>query len=115
MRKLKAGAPFLLYLYYAFDNRPWWFRSIWRVSDSARRLLCRLPFPLRSALCDVIAAVAYLADWSAFSAGLARLGLNVDQLPLSAYRHRSFYAMRNDALDRFGTRLSDALLARRCK
>ena len=28
---LKPGAPLLLYLYYAFDNRPWWFRVLWRV------------------------------------------------------------------------------------
>ena len=27
--KLKPGAPFLLYLYYRFDNRPFWFRTIW--------------------------------------------------------------------------------------
>ncbi len=25
--KLKTGAPFLLYLYYRFDNRPVWFRA----------------------------------------------------------------------------------------
>jgi hypothetical protein len=36
---------------------------------------------------------------------LQRTGLDVERLPLSAYRHRSFYAMRTDALDRFGTRL----------
>jgi ubiquinone/menaquinone biosynthesis C-methylase UbiE len=30
VRKLKPGAPFLVYLYYAFDNRPLWFRWIWR-------------------------------------------------------------------------------------
>jgi hypothetical protein len=26
-------------------------------------------------------------------------------VPLFQYRHRSFYVMRNDSLDRFGTRL----------
>jgi SAM-dependent methyltransferase len=104
VRKLKPGAPFLLYLYYAFDNRPRWFRALWKISDIGRRLLCRLPFRLRSALCDLIAATVY---WplARLSAGLERLGMNVDHLPLSAYRHRSFYAMRTDALDRFGTRL----------
>jgi ubiquinone/menaquinone biosynthesis C-methylase UbiE len=34
--KLKPGAPFLLYLYYAFDNRPVWFRILWQVSDWVR-------------------------------------------------------------------------------
>ena len=31
--------------------------------------------------------------------------MNVDGLPLSQYRNNSFYTMRTDALDRFGTRL----------
>ena len=34
-----------------------------------------------------------------------KLGFNVSNLPLSAYRNLSFYTMRTDALDRFGTRL----------
>jgi SAM-dependent methyltransferase len=29
--KLKPGSPFLLYLYYSFDNRPRWFRVLWRI------------------------------------------------------------------------------------
>lgn len=33
------------------------------------------------------------------------VGLKVDAIPLSFYRHRSFYVMRTDALDRFGTKL----------
>lgn len=28
VQKLKPGAPFLLYLYYAFDNRPSWYRIL---------------------------------------------------------------------------------------
>ena len=34
-----------------------------------------------------------------------KLGANVDSFPLSYYRYQSLYVMRNDALDRFGTRL----------
>jgi glycosyltransferase involved in cell wall biosynthesis/SAM-dependent methyltransferase len=102
--KLKPGAPFLLYLYYAFDNRPWWFRLMWRISDILRRLVCRLPFPIRSLLTDFIAGGVY---WPAarLSRLSERLGISVEHLPLSAYRDRSFYSMRTDALDRFGTRL----------
>ena len=33
------------------------------------------------------------------------LGADVSGLPLAAYRNHSFYIMRNDALDRFGTPL----------
>jgi SAM-dependent methyltransferase len=104
VRTLKNGAPFLVYLYYAFDNRPRWFRAIWRISDLLRRATSRLPHGLRYVASQGIAAVLY---WPlARIAGLLeRAGLSVDGLPLSAYRDRSFYAMRTDALDRFGTRL----------
>jgi len=104
VRKLKPGAPFLLYLYYAFDNRPAWFRLVWKISDRMRALLSRSPFALRSRLCDLIALTVY---WPlARMAKLAgRAGANVDHIPLSAYKDQSFYVMRTDALDRFGTRL----------
>jgi len=104
VRKLKPGAPFLVYLYYAFDNRPWWFRSLWKVSDLARRLISRSPHWLKSAFAEVVAVLLYfpLARLAAWREGH---GGKVDHWPLSAYRHRSFYVMRNDAFDRFGTRL----------
>ena len=33
------------------------------------------------------------------------MGFNVNNFPLSNYKDASFYTMRTDALDRFGTRL----------
>lgn len=39
--KLKPGAPFLIYLYYAFDNRPAWYRALWRLTDGARIVIAR--------------------------------------------------------------------------
>jgi len=102
--KLKPGAPFLLYLYYRFDNRPWWFRAAWKISDVGRKIVSRLPHTARYAVSQAIAGTVYwpLARTSLF---LEKTGLNVDNLPLSQYRHNSFYTMRTDALDRFGTRL----------
>ncbi len=104
VRKLKPGAPFLLYLYYRFDNRPLWFRMVWQASDLVRRVICRLPFGPRKAVTGVIAVLVY---WPlARLAGLLEsAGLKVDGLPLAFYRNSSFYTMRTDALDRFGTRL----------
>jgi SAM-dependent methyltransferase len=104
VRKLKPGAPFLLYLYYALDNRPAYYRALWRMSDGARKVIARLPFPLRYAASQALAAGVY---WPlARAAGLAeRLGGRAEDLPLHYYRDKSFYVMRNDALDRFGTRL----------
>ena len=101
---LKPGAPFLVYLYYRFDNRPVWFRALWGASDLVRRVVSRLPARLRFLVTDLVAALVYwpLARTAAL---LERLGLNVDAFPLSYYRSRSFYVMRNDALDRLGTQL----------
>ena len=31
--KLRPGAQFLVYLYYAMENRPAWFRNVWKVSE----------------------------------------------------------------------------------
>ncbi len=102
--KLKPGSPFLLYLYYRFDNRPFWFRAVWKASDILRKLVSRLPTSLRYGASQIFAALFYfpLAKTAVL---LEKLGVNVEKFPLSQYRTSSFYVMRNDALDRFGTRL----------
>lgn len=102
--KLKPGAPFLVYLYYRFDNRPLWFRSIWRATDMVRRLTSRLPHGLRYAFSQIVAALVY---WPLSRAALLveRAGFDVSAFPLSYYRSKDFYVLRTDALDRFGTRL----------
>ena len=102
--KLKAGAPFLIYLYYRFDNKPLWFRALWRSSDVFRRTISRLPHPVRYAASQLIALSIY---WPlARGARVAeRMSLPTTNLPLTYYRDKSFYTMRTDALDRFGTRL----------
>ena len=102
--KLKPGAPFLLYLYYALDDRPLWFRAIWRATDLARRGVSAMPFAARKSISEVIAATVY---WPlSRGARLAeRAGLPLESWPLKAYRNSSYYTLRTDALDRFGTRL----------
>ena len=39
-------------------------------------------------------------------------GVNVESFPLAVYRRQSFYTMRTDALDRFGTRLEQRFTRR---
>ncbi|WP_116812552.1 class I SAM-dependent methyltransferase [Steroidobacter cummioxidans] len=104
VRLLKKGAPFLVYLYYRFDNRSRWFRLLWTVSDVARRGISRLPGFAKRRVCDVIAMFVY---WplARFARLLEKAGVNVSSVPLSQYRAMSFYTMRTDSLDRFGTRL----------
>jgi ubiquinone/menaquinone biosynthesis C-methylase UbiE len=103
--KLKNGAPFLIYLYYRFDNRPPWFRALWQVSNMLRHIISRLPLRLRLAVTTFIAVFVYWplarTAWLLELAGIK----HISQLPLAFYRHSSLYTMRTDALDRFGTSL----------
>lgn len=109
-RMLKPGAPFLVYLYYRFDNQPAWYRALWGASDAMRRIVSRFPFALRLAVANALALLVY---WPLARAArlLEGLGLRVHSFPLAWYRHRSFYTMRTDALDRFGTRLEQRFTA----
>jgi SAM-dependent methyltransferase len=101
---LKPGAPFQVYLYYAFDNRSLLFKLIWRCSDFLRRTVCKLPSKLKHIVTDVLAALVYypLARLSLLA---ERMGCKVASIPLSYYRNHSFYTMRTDSRDRFGTPL----------
>ena len=111
VKKLKPDAPLLLYIYYALENRPWWYRLLWRPSDWLRRVISRAPPGVRYFATQMLAGVVYwpLARSARF---LERVGIRIDSFPLSAYRGVSFYTMRTDALDRFGTRLEHRFTAR---
>src|SRR5262249_50409253 len=94
----------LLDIDYACDNRPAWFRLLWRASDVLRRGGSRAPFRVKSIVAELLAPCAY---WPlARGAQLAELlGGNLTHWPLGAHRWRSHYAVRADALDPLGTRL----------
>jgi SAM-dependent methyltransferase len=110
VRTLKPNAPLLVYLYYALENRPVWFRALWWLSDVLRRWISRLPSKLKYGVSHLFAIAVYYplarASWVA-----EKFGMKVDAFPLSIYRKRSFYTMRTDALDRFGTRVEKRFTA----
>ncbi|MDB5875978.1 MAG: hypothetical protein JWQ07_5420 [Ramlibacter sp.] len=110
--KLKVGAPFLVYLYYALDNRPWWYRFVWRFSNVFRLIISPLPPKARLALSQMIALLVY---WplARFAALVERVGFSPSAIPLESYRHRDFYVMRTDAYDRFCTRLEQRFTRRK--
>lgn len=103
--KTKSGGWFLLYLYYNLENRGIIFRSLFNVSTQFRKVISSFPSSLKHLLCELIAGIIYwpLAKFSLlvsfFSEKIAK------NIPLSYYRKTSFFIMRNDALDRFGTPL----------
>jgi SAM-dependent methyltransferase len=104
VKLLRPGAPFLVYLYYSLDNRPFWFRAIWKMSDFIRTLIYRLPHRMKFIVTDVLAATVY---WplARFSRLAEKVGFRATSIPLYAYRDKTFYTMRTDSRDRFGTPL----------
>ena len=105
-KAVRPGGALLIYLYYALDGRPLVYRALYRGVDAVRHLSSRLPHSLLVGLTTALAAFVYFP-----LARLARLlrgvGLRAvsDSLPLSFYADLSFATMRNDSLDRFGTKL----------
>jgi SAM-dependent methyltransferase len=106
VRKIKQGGYFYVYLYYALDNRGWLFRAIFAAVNFIRRIVSSLPKGIKKFVCDCIALLVYwpLArlSWLLSKAGLKK---PAEKIPLSGYKDTSFFIMRNDALDRFGTKL----------
>ncbi len=101
---LKPGAPFLVYLYYSFDGRPLWFKMLWKISDLFRRIIFRLNPSLKNLITDIIAIIIYF-PLARTSLLLGKLGIPIKNFPLSFYKDHSFYTMRTDSRDRFGTPL----------
>lgn len=102
--KLKDGAPFLIYLYYDFDNRSAFYVRIWKMSEYVRSIVSKMPFWLRYAMSQIIAFSVYF-PLARIANLLKKFNLCPDEWPLADYSDKSFYVMRTDALDRFGTRL----------
>jgi len=102
--KIKPGGTFLGYLYYALENKPFLYRALWRLSDSIRIVISRLPKKFKLVLADFIALTIYL-PLATISRILEKFEISVDLVPLHHYKDLSFHVMRNDALDRFGTTL----------
>ncbi|MBL0145297.1 MAG: class I SAM-dependent methyltransferase [Chitinophagaceae bacterium] len=106
VKKVKKGGYFYTYLYYNLENRGAFFRFTYTISNIIRLGVCRLPAGLKRFVCDILAATIYLPIVSLvrflYFIGAKKLG---DKLPLTSYKNKNFFVLRNDALDRFGTAL----------
>ncbi len=103
-RHIKPGGVFLCYLYYSLENKPAYYRLIFKGVNLVRRVISASPQPARRLSATIIAAVVY---WplARLSKVLSRLGRNTANLPLHHYADMPFVMLANDALDRFGTSL----------
>ncbi len=106
VKKVKKGGYFYCYLYYNLETRGWWFKTLYWLSDLIRKVVCRFPTGIKRVVCDILAIVIYmpLILWVRFLVliGLRKIAV---KMPLSAYNNKSFFVIRNDALDKFGTSL----------
>lgn len=96
----KPGGIIFCYLYYNLDNRPIFYKLIYSLSILPRIFISRLPSFLKNCLCDLIAIFIYLPF-----VNLARLFPKNKSIPLNSYADRSFFSIRTDSRDRFGTRV----------
>ena len=112
--KLKKNAPFLLYLYYKFDNKPLWYVYLWKTSDIFRLFISKLPFKVKLFVTEVLAFIVYF-PLARISYLIEKIGFDVENIPLSYYRKKSFYVMRTDSLDKFGTRLEQRFTRKEIK
>ncbi len=106
VKKVKKGGYFYCYLYYNLENKGFLFDALFWLSNILRKLVSRLPAGLKRTVCDVLAVVLYMPfvfTSRLFSAlGFKKLA---KKIPLSDYADKSFFIIRNDSLDRFGTTL----------
>ena len=106
VKKTKIGGYFYVYLYYNLENKGFVFRFLLKIVTSIRKVISSLPTKIKKMACDFIAVFIYMP--------IILLGRVIkvvgfpsvaSKIPLNIYQNQSFYIIRNDALDRFGTSL----------
>jgi len=101
---IKPGGVFLCYLYYNLENKPTYYKLIFKAVNIVRQSISVLPKSIRRLTAAIIAAIVY---WplARLSKVLRKLGGNTSNIPLHHYADMPFLMLANDALDRFGTSL----------
>ena len=107
VRKLSRLAPeFLVYLYYALDNRGTLYKLIFFFVDLIRKLTCKITSPTaRSILTEVLMWSLYVPIIF-IGKILSMLGVSASKVPFhSIYGHMNLGRIRQDVYDRFFTRI----------
>ena len=107
VRKLSRLAPeFLVYLYYALDNRGTLYKLIFFFVDLIRKLTCKITSPTaRSILTEVLMWSLYIPTIF-IGKILFMLGVSASKVPFnSVYGHMNLGRIRQDVYDRFFTRI----------
>lgn len=108
VKKLKQGGYFYCYLYHNLESQSPFSKILFELSEIIRKFVSRLPYKIKSALCDILALIIYMPI-VLFGRLLIAMGLkkSATKMPLSFYHNKPFFMIRNDSLDKFGTRLEN--------
>lgn len=107
VKKIKHGGYFYTYLYYNLDNRGVAFKLLWKLSNIFRYIISSMPHKIKNVFCEIISIAVYL-PFVLLTRLLVFLNFSPQvwsKIPLSYYYNKSFFIIRNDARDRFGTPL----------
>ena len=102
-KKLKKNSPFLVYLYHDLEENNLFYKFLWKLSEILRCFISKQNFFIKSIITDLIAILIYF-PLSRITNLLLVFFSSPKNFPLSYYMDKPFYVMRNDALDRFGTK-----------
>lgn len=106
VKKVKKGGYFYCYLYHNLEKMHWWLKMLFNISELIRKIVYRLPYHVKHFVCDLLALVIYM-PFILWVRLLIFLGFNdlAKKMPLYSYHNKSFFIIRNDSLDKFGTSL----------
>ncbi len=106
VKKVKKGGYFYVYLYHNLENRSFVFKTIFSFSEGIRKIVSKLPAGLKRFSCDLLAVITYM-PLIYMGRALNFIGLKnlSGKMPLKDYQNKSFFIIRNDALDKYGTTL----------
>jgi SAM-dependent methyltransferase len=113
VKKVKKGGYFFVYLYYNLEGRGFFYKALFKSSDLVRRVVSRFPGKIKHFVCDILAIIFYMPFILA-GRFIKFLGFKdlAKRMPLHGYQNRYFFMIRNDTLDRFGTRLEQRFSAK---
>ena len=106
VKKVKKGGYFYCYLYHNLEKMNGLFKKFFGLSEVIRKIVSRLPSPVKGVICDILAVVVYM-PFILWVRVLMFFGFKekAKKMPLSSYHNKSFFIIRNDSLDKFGTTL----------
>jgi ubiquinone/menaquinone biosynthesis C-methylase UbiE len=106
VKKVKIEGYFYCYLYYNLESRGFIFKNLFALSTKVRNKVSKMKSNNKKIVCDLIAIFFYM-PFVIMTRILNLFSLDKisKKIPLNDYSNKSFFIIRNDALDRFGTTL----------